>query len=76
MPNEQSTSGPILLARHGQTEWNLEGRRQGQLDSPLTAKGVLDAQQIVAQAAAWPVDVIVSSPLKRAYRTACIIGDM
>jgi probable phosphoglycerate mutase len=29
----------VYLARHGQTEWNREGRKQGQLDSPLTVAG-------------------------------------
>jgi probable phosphoglycerate mutase len=30
----------LIVIRHGETEWNLESRRQGFLDSPLTAKGI------------------------------------
>jgi broad specificity phosphatase PhoE len=35
----------VCLARHGQTEWNQQGRRQGHLDSPLTPSGVLQAER-------------------------------
>jgi len=34
---------PVYILRHGQTEWNVEGRFQGQLDSPLTATGLAQA---------------------------------
>ena len=34
----------IYLFRHGETEWNIEGRRQGHLNSPLTSRGRLQAQ--------------------------------
>jgi broad specificity phosphatase PhoE len=33
----------IYLIRHGQTEWNLQGRMQGRMDSPLTEQGQLQA---------------------------------
>lgn len=36
--------GPLFLARHGQTEWNAQGRYQGSLDSPLTALGRAQAR--------------------------------
>ena len=35
----------VLVLRHGQTEWNAEGRLQGHLDSPLTEKGLRQAQR-------------------------------
>lgn len=69
-----NTPTTILLARHGQTMWNLERRRQGQLNSPLTEKGLDDARKVAAQASSWPVDIIVASPLGRAFQTATIIG--
>lgn len=36
----------IYLVRHGQTIWNIEGKRQGSLDSPLTLTGVGHAKQV------------------------------
>src|ERR1700694_3679195 len=36
----------LLLLRHGETEWNAQGRFQGQLDSPLTARGREQAAQL------------------------------
>lgn len=62
----------LLFARHGQTEWNLQRRRQGQLDSDLTASGVADATSIADTARRGGVDVIYSSPLGRARATATL----
>lgn len=67
----------IFLVRHGETEWNAEGRFQGQLDSPLTASGREQATQIasmlaVALAGREPIAMHVS-PLGRARHTASII---
>ncbi|MDJ0768931.1 MAG: histidine phosphatase family protein [Ilumatobacter sp.] len=64
-----------LLARHGRTEWNVEGRRQGRLDSPLTPDGHRDAERIATLAAGRAVDRVLSSPLGRAHATAVIVGD-
>ena len=64
----------ILLSRHGQTEWNVTGRRQGRRDSPLTAQGLRDAARVAELAQAYPVDAIVASPLGRAQRTAAIVS--
>ena len=69
----------IYLVRHGQTEFNQQGRVQGRVDSPLTALGVAQAEAIgerlagLAQAApgGWR---IVCSPLGRARATADIIA--
>ena len=65
----------VLLARHGQTEWNVLGRRQGQLDSPLTAAGLTQAHRHAETLAAQDVDAIFTSPLGRAATTAGVIGD-
>jgi probable phosphoglycerate mutase len=64
----------VFLARHGQTEWNLERRRQGQLDSPLTRGGVGQAHRHAAMLRPHAVDGIFTSPLGRARTTADIIG--
>ena len=38
--------GTIYLVRHGETEWNREGRMQGNLDSPLTERGEDQARRV------------------------------
>jgi broad specificity phosphatase PhoE len=71
------TSPPveIFLARHGQSEWNLAGRRQGQLDSPLTEAGWAQARHQAEFLAGLGIDAVLSSPLGRAHATAQIIAD-
>jgi broad specificity phosphatase PhoE len=65
----------VYLVRHGETEWNREGRRQGQLDSPLTPEGEKHAVAMGRFVASLPVDAVLCSPLGRAHRTALIIAD-
>lgn len=60
----------VFLVRHGETEWNRRRRRQGQLDSPLTAEGLAGARRLGALAACLPADSVCSSPLGRAATTA------
>jgi probable phosphoglycerate mutase len=64
----------VYLARHGQTEWNAAGRRQGRLDSPLTALGLQQAAQNAELLSAQGIDAIFASPVGRAERTASVIG--
>ena len=65
----------IFLARHGQTEWNVIGRRQGQLDSPLTEDGRVSAAATGNLLADAGINRIFSSPLGRAQETAAIIAE-
>lgn len=65
----------VYLARHGQTEWNAQGRWQGQLDSPLTALGREQAHTVAALVADEPVDAVFCSPLGRAAATTQVCGD-
>lgn len=60
----------ILLARHGQTYWNVEQRLQGQLDSDLTPFGVEQAKILAAHLAQYKISVLFSSSLMRAQQTA------
>lgn len=67
----------MYLVRHGETEFNIQRRLQGRFDSPLTPKGVAQAQAIgrhlrtlVEPTEGW---IIESSPLARTVRTAEII---
>jgi broad specificity phosphatase PhoE len=64
----------VFLARHGQTEWNLLRRAQGQLDSALTSDGVEQAHRHAAVLRPHAIDGIFASPLGRAMATADIIG--
>lgn len=67
----------IYLLRHGETEFNTQGRYQGELDSPLTEAGVQQVQQnaqmlksLIRNSNEWK---IVSSPLGRAMQSTEII---
>src|SRR5699024_761552 len=64
----------LVLVRHGQTDYNREGRLQGQIDIPLNDTGVRQAAVLAAAVAEDPPDVLVASPLQRAAETARIIG--
>lgn len=66
----------LYITRHGQTEWNLEGRIQGQKDSKLTELGETQAKWLGEKLNEVNIDVIVSSSSGRAVQTAEIIrGD-
>lgn len=60
----------ILLARHGETPWNAEGRYQGRVDIPLSAVGTAQASALGERLASVRIDRAVASPLARATRTA------
>ena len=60
----------ILLARHGETRWNAEGRYQGQRDIPLSEVGENQARQLGERLRDVPITRALASPLSRARRTA------
>lgn len=60
----------ILLARHGETPWNAEGRYQGREDIPLSPVGEAQAEALGARLRDLRIDRAVASPLSRARRTA------
>ena len=66
----------ILLARHGETPWNAEGRYQGQIDIPLSPVGERQATALGQRLSDVRIDRAVASPLSRAQLTAKLaLGD-
>jgi len=63
----------ILLARHGETDWNRDGRWQGHTDEPLNAVGLAQAAALGDHVATLAVDALYSSDLARARQTAAAI---
>ena len=60
--------------RHGETRFNAERRLTGQIDLPLTEAGEQQAQAVSQRLASMQFDLLISSTLQRAQRTAQIIG--
>ena len=65
----------FIFVRHGETEWNVTGRYQGQTDVPLSEKGRAQAEALGKRFDDIHVDEVYSSPLKRAYDTARAIAE-
>ncbi len=63
----------ILLARHGETPWNREGRYQGHTDIPLLPSGEAQAQALGQRLLDVTIHRAVASPLSRARRTAELV---
>jgi probable phosphoglycerate mutase len=60
----------VIIVRHGQTEWNIKGIRQGNLDSRLTEKGTAQAKALAQRLAREHFTALYSSDLGRAVQTA------
>lgn len=60
----------LLLVRHGETDWNREGRFQGQMDIPLNPTGQQQARQAAEFLRSVPIHAAVSSPMLRPRETA------
>lgn len=68
--------GRLYLVRHGESEWNILNKVQGQSNVNLTKKGIEQAKKIGERLVDDKIDLIFSSDLRRAFDTAKIIGDL
>ena len=66
----------LIIVRHGETEWNIAGIRQGHLDSKLTEKGVAQAKALGQRLGRERFSTLYSSDLGRAIQTAREIADV
>lgn len=63
----------IFLLRHGETAWNVDNNRYcGRTDIPLTPRGISQAEEVKRQLEGVELLNVFSSPLQRAFVTACI----
>jgi broad specificity phosphatase PhoE len=65
----------ILIARHGETDWNRESRFQGHADPPLNELGREQAAELAAALAVEEIAAVYSSPLQRALETAQAVAE-
>ena len=65
----------LLLARHGETDWNRDLRFQGHADPPLNELGLQQAEVLADALAGESIAAIYTSDLRRAHETARIVGD-
>ena len=64
----------LVLIRHGETDWNREGRYQGHTDVPLNARGRAQAEELAESLRGHKLDAIYTSDLQRARQTAEILA--
>ena len=65
----------LLLVRHGETDWNAEGKLQGHTDRPLNDYGRRQAQALADRLVDEDIDALYASDLSRARETAEILGE-
>ncbi len=75
LASDASGKVTIYVLRHGETDWNQQGRVQGSTDNSLNAKGREQAAAVASQLATVSVDHIYSSGLTRAIQTADAFKD-
>ncbi|MFE1953715.1 histidine phosphatase family protein [Streptomyces sp. NPDC059524] len=66
--------GDLLLVRHGETEWALNGRHTSWTDIPLTENGREQARRVAPLVGSYHVGAVFTSPMRRARDTAKLAG--
>ena len=66
----------IILIRHGETQWNIEGRYQGQEDTHLSERGLQQGHMVAQGLKDTPIDAAISSPLERSYMTCAFCAEL
>jgi broad specificity phosphatase PhoE len=64
----------LMLVRHGETDWNVQRRYQGQTDVPLSGFGMRQAELVAERLTGGKIDAVYASDLSRAWETAQIIA--
>ncbi len=65
----------LIIARHAESEWNVLGKYQGLKDPDLTDRGIKQAELLAHELRKENPDIVITSPLKRTYKTAEIIAN-
>jgi phosphoserine phosphatase len=71
----RQAQGFVYVARHGETDWNREGRYQGRRESQLTHTGAAQARALADALAKEPITRVIASPLARCVATAQPLAD-
>ena len=66
--------GELILLRHGETEWSLDGKHTGRTDIPLTARGEAAAKALEPVLSRRDIVAVFTSPARRAVTTAAFAG--
>ncbi len=74
-PEETLNRVAFWFLRHGETDWNAQGRSQGNVDIPLNPTGLAQARSAARLLRDRDIATIIASPLGRARVTACIVAD-
>ncbi len=74
MTGSYAPTRDLWLIRHGSTAWNEAGRYQGRADTKLSARGEWEMRHLAGQLARLRLCAILTSPLRRARQSACLLA--